>query len=78
MRGTMGKIFDSHSHYNDKAFQEDYPQILQKIQQAGVDRVINVGADLESSRLALKQKTILCTAASEYTRRQPARRWTIL
>ncbi len=51
----MGKIFDSHSHYNDKAFQEDYPQILQKIQQAGVDRVINVGADLESSRLALKQ-----------------------
>ena len=51
----MGKIFDSHSHYNDKAFREDYPQILQKIQQAGVDRVINVGADLESSRLALNQ-----------------------
>lgn len=51
----MEKIFDSHSHYNDKSFVDDYPRILSQIQRRGVGNVINVGADIKSSRLALKQ-----------------------
>lgn len=51
----MEKIFDSHSHYNDNAFKDDYDDVLRKIKDIGVELAIDVGADLESSRLALKQ-----------------------
>lgn len=51
----MEKIFDSHSHYNDPAFSDDVPQTIEKIMQAGIGYVINCGADVESSALALKQ-----------------------
>lgn len=51
----MGKIFDSHCHYNDDAFKSDYNEILNHIQENGVGTVVNVGASIESSRLALKQ-----------------------
>ena len=51
----MEKIFDSHSHYNDSSFKEDYRQVLQHIQDSGVGNVVNVGADIESARLAMKQ-----------------------
>ena len=50
----MEKIFDSHSHYNDDSFESDYKEILQHIQDMGVGTVVNVGADIHSSRLALK------------------------
>ncbi len=51
----MEKIFDSHAHYNDDSFKKDYNEILQHIQNSGVGLVMNVGADINSSRLALKQ-----------------------
>ncbi len=51
----MEKIFDSHAHYNDDRFKSDYKEILQYIQDNGVGLVMNVGADIQSSRLALKQ-----------------------
>ena len=51
----MEKIFDSHSHYNDNSFKEDYRDIVKHIQEQGVGNVINVGADIESARLAMKQ-----------------------
>ncbi len=51
----MEKIFDSHAHYNDDSFKKDYKEILQHIQNSGVGLVMNVGADITSSRLALKQ-----------------------
>ena len=51
----MNKIFDSHSHYNDSSFKDDYKEVLQHIQDSGVGNVINVGADIESARLAKKQ-----------------------
>ena len=51
----MEKIFDSHSHYNDTSFKEDYRDIIRHIQESGVGNVVNVGADIESARLAMKQ-----------------------
>ena len=51
----MNKIFDSHSHYNDDSFKDDYCNVLQKITDNGVGTVLNVGADIHSSRLAVKQ-----------------------
>lgn len=40
-------IFDSHSHYDDEAFDEDREAVLEKIQKAGVARTLNCGASLD-------------------------------
>lgn len=47
-------IFDSHAHYDDEAFDEDRDEALKKIQEAGVKRVLNCGASLESSYKTLE------------------------
>lgn len=39
-------IFDSHAHYDDQSFDQDRDEVLDKIQKAGVKRVLNCGADL--------------------------------
>ena len=51
----MHGIFDSHSHYNDAAFSDDLEKVLEKIQVRGVQTVVNVGADIDSSALAVRQ-----------------------
>jgi len=40
------KIFDSHAHYDDRAFEEEREDLLQMLPQKGVCGVINVGASL--------------------------------
>lgn len=45
-------IFDSHAHYDDPAFDEDREQLLATLPGMGVNRVIDCGADLASSRHA--------------------------
>lgn len=42
-------FFDSHAHYDDKKFDKDRKAIISKIRKAGVDYVVNVGADLDTS-----------------------------
>lgn len=46
-------IFDTHSHYDDKAFNDDRDALLQGLRAKGVERVVTVGADMASSRAAL-------------------------
>lgn len=41
-------IFDSHAHYNDEAFNEDRNQLLTKLHSEGVEKIVNVCADLAS------------------------------
>ncbi|EYE89756.1 hydrolase TatD [Fervidicella metallireducens AeB] len=41
-------IFDSHAHYDDEAFKNDLEEVIDKIKRAGVNRVLNCGADLKS------------------------------
>lgn len=42
-------IFDSHAHYDDKRFQDDQAQVIEKLKESGVSAVINVGCDMKSS-----------------------------
>ena len=41
-------IFDSHAHYDDKAFDGDREAVLTSLQEKNVGIVVNVGASLES------------------------------
>jgi len=41
-------IFESHAHYDDKAFNEDREELLNKIHGEGIETVINVSSDLGS------------------------------
>lgn len=47
-------IFDSHAHYDDEAYDEDRALVFQKIKDAGVDKVMNVGASMRSTRNTLE------------------------
>lgn len=46
----MNGIFDTHAHYDDKAFDGDREELLAGMPQKGVARVVNVGASLASCR----------------------------
>ena len=46
-------IFDTHSHYDDEAFEADRHQLLTELCTKGIGNVVNVGADMETSRTAL-------------------------
>ena len=45
-------FFDTHAHYDDRAFAQDRDQLLEAVHAAGVDLVMDVGCDLSSSMKA--------------------------
>jgi len=47
-------IVDSHAHLDDKRFNEDRKYIIEQIKKSGIDRVINIGSNIESSIDCLK------------------------
>lgn len=47
-------IWDTHAHLDDEDFQNDFPDVLKRMQEAGVTRVTNVGFDLDSSLRSVK------------------------
>ena len=47
-------IFETHAHYDDAQFEEDREELLGKMQDAGIGRIINVGASIESSKTSLE------------------------
>lgn len=42
--------FDSHAHYDDKRFDNDRHELLLSLKENGVDYVVNIGADMKSSK----------------------------
>lgn len=48
------RLFDSHAHYNDEKFEIDREEILKKIEQSDVKKVVNAGYSLASSKKALE------------------------
>ena len=46
--------FDTHAHYDDKAFDEDREELLQSLASADVELIIDPGCDVDSSRKALE------------------------
>lgn len=47
-------IFETHAHYDDESFREDYREILADLPKKGIGPVINVGASIESTRTTLQ------------------------
>ncbi|NLY10968.1 MAG: TatD family hydrolase [Firmicutes bacterium] len=47
-------MIDSHAHLNDPRFKDDLHLVIERANQAGIDRIINVGWDVRSSALAVK------------------------
>ena len=51
-------IFDTHAHYDDEAFDGDREELLSGLAAGGIGTVVNVGADMESTKttIALTEK----------------------
>ena len=47
-------IFDTHCHYNDASFDQDREEIFKKLPEEGVNRICEIGYNLESSEKAVK------------------------
>lgn len=43
------KIFDTHAHYDDEAFDKDREELLSRIHQMGVSHIVNVACSMETS-----------------------------
>ncbi len=48
------KLFDNHAHYNDEKFNNDREEIIKKIYETGVTKLICAGYSLDSSKKALE------------------------
>ena len=48
------EFFDSHAHYDDEKFDEDRKEVISKIYEEGVTRVISAGYSIESSKKAIQ------------------------
>ena len=46
-------IFDTHAHYDDRAFDADREELLQTVKAAGVGLILDPGCDAKSSRAAI-------------------------
>lgn len=43
-------IFETHAHYDDRRFDDDREELLQKIEESGIGRIINSGASVDSTK----------------------------
>lgn len=47
-------IFETHAHFDDEMFDEDREMLLEQMEAAGIGRIVNIGADLASTRRSLE------------------------
>ena len=47
------ELFDTHSHYNDEAFDNDREEIIKNTYKAGITKFTCIGYDLDSSKKAI-------------------------
>lgn len=47
-------IFDSHAHYDDEKFNEDRDTILSTMTEHGIETIVNVGSNLETSKKSIE------------------------
>ena len=48
------KLFDSHCHLDDERFNEDREEIIKKLKEDGVDKLVTAGYSLQGSKNAVK------------------------
>ena len=46
-------IFDTHAHYDDEAFDDDREKLLERMQNRGVEYIVNVGSTIQSCKSTL-------------------------
>lgn len=46
-------IFETHAHYDDEAFDTDREELLENMPRAGIETIVNIGANIESCRATL-------------------------
>ena len=46
-------IFDTHAHYDDRKFNSDRDELLKSLKENGIGRVVNIGADIDSTRRSI-------------------------
>lgn len=46
-------IFDTHAHYDDESFDEDRSELLGQMQENGIGRIVNIGADIKTSGITV-------------------------
>ena len=59
-------IFDTHAHYDDRKFDKDREELIKQLQASGIGRVVDIGADIDSTRRAValaKQYDFIYAAA---------------
>lgn len=47
-------IFDSHAHLDDSRYDDDRDEVIERARKAGVELIMNPGADFESSKRAIE------------------------
>ena len=47
-------FIDSHAHLDDTRFDEDRQSVIESLHENGIDTVINIGADIESSKRSIE------------------------
>lgn len=50
----MSRIFDTHAHYDDEAFDQDRDTLLHRLEAFGIGNVVNVAASVKSCRTTLE------------------------
>lgn len=48
------KIFDTHAHYDDNAFDSDRDEVLRSLDENGIEAVVNVGASIQTTKNTLE------------------------
>ena len=52
--GESMKIFDTHAHYDDNAFDSDRDEVLRSLDENGIEAVVNVGASIQTTKNTLQ------------------------
>lgn len=52
--GASSRIFDTHAHYDDRAFDGDREELLGSFQEQGIGRAVNIACSLSSTRRTLE------------------------
>ncbi len=50
----MIKIFETHAHYDDDAFDEDRDSLLSSLRENGIAKAVNIGANLSTSKATVE------------------------
>ena len=50
----MYKIFETHAHFDDEAFDGDRNALILSMKENGIEKIVNIGASIETSQNTLQ------------------------